>query len=447
MGTFDSLTIGASALFAQRRAIDVAGQNIANVNTDGYSRQRADLVADSGPMVPAIFSRSDGVGQGVRSVDVVRLRDAFLEGRAQREHASSSYLSEVQRTMDRVELAISEPSDLGLGAQLGDFWAGWDDVGLHPEDPAVRSQLLERAGTLTSTFRQVDGALQALADTSLEQLGAVVQDVTATAQRVAALNDAIRSATAADLSPNELLDERDRLTLRLAEQVGATTRTGQDGAVDVYVGAMALVRSSVAEPLGVTTSGSPPTAQVVWADDGLVAAVGGTARGLLDTIDQIVPEQRQALAAVAQQLHDDVNAIHATGFDLDGAAGQPFFQMGPNGIVVNPAVATAPRKLAAAASPGTLDGSVAAKLATLTGPDETYRQMVVRLGVAAQTTARRVAVQDVITQQVDAARESVSGVNLDEEMTNLIAFQHAYSAAAQFVSVVDELLDTIIGMV
>jgi flagellar hook-associated protein 1 FlgK len=448
MGTFDGLNVGLSALYAQRRAIDVAGQNIANVNTAGYSRQRAEMVAESGPVVPALFSRYEGTGQGVRSVDVLRMRDQFLEARAHQEHATSSYLGRVQVTLGRIELAYAEPSDTGLAAQMADFWAGWDDVGLNPSDPAARSQLLERAGTLASSFRQLDAGLADLGAASVEQLSSVVQEVNAIASRIAELNGTIRSATASGLNANDLMDQRDLLAMQLSGQVGATVRPGTDGALDVYVGGMALVRSVAVEQLAVQVGPAPAlTASVVWADDGLPATVGGEAQGLLETNNVIVPGQRAELATVAQRLHDDVNAIHGTGFDQNGSAGVAFFQMGPNGIEVNPAVAADPRLVAASGTAGAVDGSIARLMAGQDGPDGLYREMVVRLGVTSQTTNRRVEVQGTIARQLDAARESEAGVNIDEEMTNLVAFQHAYDAAARFVSVVDDLLDTLIGMV
>lgn len=448
MGTFDGLNIGLSALYAQRRAIEVAGQNIANVNTDGYSRQRTEMVAESGPVVPSLFSRYEGTGLGVRSVDVERLRDQFLEARAHHEHGADAYLGQVQVTMDRIELAYAEPSETGLAAQLADFWAGWDDVGLSPTDPAARSQLLERATTLTSTFQQLDQALADLGSASVEQLTAAIQEVNAIAGRIADLNGNIRSATAAGLNANDLIDQRDLLAMRLAEHVGATVRPGEGGSLDVFVGGMALVRSTSVEQLTVEVGAGPAfAARVAWADDGLTATVGGRAQGLLETNNDLVPGQRAELLAVAQRVHDDVNAIHVTGFDQGGAAGVPFFQMGPTGISVNPVVAGDPSRVAASSSPGAIDGSVAQQLAAQDGPDGLYREMVVRLGVAAQTTNRRVEVQDAIVQQLDAARESEAGVNIDEEMTNLVSFQHAYSAAARFVTVVDDLLETLIGMV
>jgi flagellar hook-associated protein 1 FlgK len=447
VGTFDGLSTGLSALYAQRRAVEVAGQNIANVNTEGYSRQRVGMVADSGPVTPGLFSRYEGPGMGVRSVDVVRIRDQFLEARAHREQATGRYLTTMQTALGRVEQAVGEPSDTGIGSQLSDFWAGWDDVGLNPADPAARAQLIERASTLAASIRQLDSSLAALSDASVSQLDALVADVNTVAGRVAELNGSIRSATAAGMSANELADQRDLLVLQLARQVGATTRVGDDGGVDVYLGAMALVRGTGTEPLTFDVGSGPGTVRVVWADDGISTAVGGEAAALVETVNLLVPGQRAELAGVAQALHDDVNGIHATGFDQDGNPGGTFFSMGPNGIEVAAGVAGNTRAVAASATAGAVDGSIAQQLAGQKGPDVAYRELVVRLGVATQAANRRVEVQDSIVRQVDAARESQAGVNIDEEMTNLVAFQHAYSAAARFVTVVDELIDTIIRMV
>lgn len=447
MGTFDGLSTGLSALYAQRRAVEVAGQNIANVNTEGYSRQRVGMVADSGPVTPGIFSRYEGSGMGVRSVDIVRLRDQFLEARAQREQATAGYLSTMQTTMGRVELAVGEPSDTGIAAQLSDFWAGWDDVGLNPADPAARAQLVERASTLTASIRQLDGALTALGDAATGELGALVADVNGIAKRIAELNGSIRSATAAGMSANELEDQRDLFVLQLAEQVGAGSRITDDGGIDVYIGSMALVRGTTTEALTLDVGSGPGTVRVAWADDGLTTTVGGEASALLETVNVVVPGQRADVAAVSQALHDDVNAIHLTGFDQDGNPGGSFFTMGPGGLEVAAGILGSTRAIAASAVGGAVDGSIAQQLAGQVGPDGVYREMVVRLGVTTQAVNRRVDVQDSIVRQVDAARESEAGVNIDEEMTNLVAFQHAYSAAARFVTVVDELVDTIIRMV
>lgn len=447
MTTFSGLQIGLSGLLAQRRAIEVTGQNLANVNTEGYSRQRVALTSDSGPITPAIFARYEGSGLGVRSGVVERLRDQFLELRGYQEHAAASRLEIGAGTLARVESAFGEPSDTGIATQLADFWAGWDDVANRPDDLAARSQLIERAQTLAASFRRADADLGGLWDTTLEQVTAVVDEVNATAARVAELNGTIQAAVGSGLTPNDLMDQRDHLIAQLSERVGVTVRAGEAGMTDVFVGGTALVRGTRSESLEVVVGPGPAQpVSVNWTKDGSAATASGQVGGMLDALDDALPRYRAAIASVAGEVLTATNAVHATGFDLDGNAGVPFFTMGPAGLEVSAAIAADPRKVAASGTAGTLDGSVAGALAGTTGPDASYRQLIVGLGVEAQSANRRVDIQSAITREVDAARESEAGVNIDEEMTQLMAYQHAYQAAARFVSAVDEALDTIIRM-
>lgn len=448
MSSFSGLQVGLSSLMAQRRALDVTGQNLANVGTEGYSRQRVDLASNSGPITPAIFSRWEGGGLGVTSGSISRARDQFLELRGYQEHAAQSRLQQVQTALARVEMAVGEPSDTALAAQLADFWAGWDDVANRPEDLAARTQLLERATTLAAGFNRTANDLAQLRSTTVDQLGAVVAEVNATAARIAELNGTIQGAVGSGLSPNDLMDQRDVLISRLADRVGVTVRNGEAGTVDVFVGGTALVRGTTAEALELTVDPGPAqTATVRWVKDGLAATTSGQVGGMLEAANDVLPRYQAAIEAVAAEVASTVNTVHATGFDLDGNPGQPFFVLGPTGISVNPAVAGNPSTVAAGATAGTLDGSVASTIAGLTGPDTTYRSLVVGLGVEAQSANRRVEIQTAITTQVDLAREAVSGVSIDEEMTSLIAYQHAYDAAARFVRTVDECLETLLGLV
>src|SRR3546814_116743 len=354
--------------------------------------------------------------------------------------------------MGRIELGFAEPSDIGLAAQMADFWAGWDDVGLNPSDPAARSQLLERATTLASGFQQLDSTLAGLGASSVEQLQATIAEVNATAGRIAELNGTIRTAVSSGLSPNDLMDQRDLLVLQLSDQVGATARPGADGAIDVYVGAMAIVRSSSVEELAVEVTADAvtgePQVDVVWKDDRLDATVGGRSKALIETHNVIIPDQRDAIAGVADELRAVVNGVHMAGYDEAGVGGIEFF-VGVAGRWTGTADSfDNPSPMAASGVPGgKVDGGNARKMAEQIGPDTSYRDVVVQLGVESQTITRRTQMQQTITDQLDAERESVSGVNIDEEMTNLVAFQHAYSAAARFVTTVDEMLDTLIRMV
>src|SRR5687768_15634212 len=187
MSNMSSLTTALSALYAQRRGLDVTGHNIANANTEGYTRQRVNLVGNGGPMEAAIFSRWTGVGQGVDVTGVERLRDAFLESRSIQEHAVLGELTTSQQLLARIELGFGEPSDMGLAAQLSDFYAGWGDVANNPTDLAARRALLESAQTLVSNIRGSAAQLDALRSDMVAQLHGQIDSVNEMAQAIAEL--------------------------------------------------------------------------------------------------------------------------------------------------------------------------------------------------------------------------------------------------------------------
>jgi flagellar hook-associated protein 1 len=448
LSDFNGLRIALSSLYAQRKALQVTGQNIANVNTDGYSRQRVELHADSGPTTPARESRYPGTGMGVLTGDTTRLRDQFLELRGYQEHAVDAALKESQSVLARIELAFDEPSENGISKLISEFLSAFDDVANHPDDLAARAQLVEQARTLAAGFGQLDAALATQRSSSVDELASIIGEVNNSAARVAELNQNITSAINNGFSPNELMDQRDQLIAQMARQVGVTVRPGENGTVDVFVGGTAIVRGSRSSPLRVELGTDPAqTVRVTWASDGYPAGISGAAGGLLSAVNDVIPRYRDGLTAIAQELSDEVNDLHRTGYALDGSTGIDFFVAGPGGsIVVNPAVAADPRLVAAASVAGaTRDGSLAQRIAELAGAGSSYHQLVVDLGVEAQAVNRRVAVQASIVRHVDAARESAAGVNLDEEMMAMLQYQHAYEAAARFLTAVDQALDTLIN--
>jgi flagellar hook-associated protein 1 FlgK len=449
VSTFSGLHVGLSSLYAQRRGIELTGHNVANSNTEGYSRQRVALEANAGPRTPALHSVWHGGGNGVTVAGVQRIRDGFLESRALKERGTEAELRGGQVLLSRVEGILAEPSDAGIQSQLSDFWAGWDDVANHPTDLAARSQLLERAQTLAHGLNTAVDRIDAQRGASQEQLTAAVELMSATAAAVADFNKAIQSASRARLSTNDLSDQRDLLVQRLGSMAGVTVLAGEAGSVDVLLGGRALVSGTSTEALQAQQSAAAVGASSVqWASDGAPAPVGGDAGGLVQGLNVVLPRYREGLVAIAAQLDKDVNAQHTAGFDQDGLAGDPFFALDATGRL---GVALPdPRKVAASSAPGgDAGGGNALKMAGFDGaaggPDAAYRQLVVQLAVDAQSANRRVDIQANILSQIDAAREADSGVNLDEEMTNMLAFQRAYEGAARFVSAVDQMLETLIN--
>ena len=462
MSSMKGLNVALSALQAHQRAIEIAGQNIANANTKGYTRQRVNLAAAGAPVTPAIWSTSRVGGDGVQIVSIDRLNDTFLTQRALQEHAADASMQRTQQILAQVEQNFGEPGDNGIAAQLNEFWAGWQDVANQPGNEASRTQLLQRSETLAATIRKVDSDLSRLHDETIEEIGTQVTQINSMAKQISGLNNSIQTATLNGLNPNDLADQRDNLIAKLATMAGATIKPADNGAVDVYLGGTALVRGATANELAAPTTDAAGNVTIAWKLDNYpVDLTGGELAALRQAVNVTLSKgttggvdgYRKKLDDVANALRDQVNAQHALGSDLQSpeqAGGIFFTGTGASDLGVNPALLSNPN-LVAAAKPGSgrLDGSNALAMSDLAdpvgSPDRIYQALVVGLGVEADTANRRAQIQADVVNEADAARESASGVNLDEELTNLVGYQHAYAAAARVMNAVDQALDVLIN--
>jgi flagellar hook-associated protein 1 FlgK len=479
VSTFSALNTARTALWAQQRGMDVTGQNVANMNTVGYSRQRAELQSIGANTVPAIYSVSSQVGGGVSADQVTRIRDAFLESRAQVEHATNARLTVESSALTQVEQAFREPGDSGIQSMLAEVWAGWGDVQNTPQDPAARSQLLQRTQTLVSGIQTTAGALDKQWDQNRESLGTLVADVNAAASSIADYNQAIKRAVQGNTPVNELIDKRDALVLSLADKIGATSSPGADGSVNVRVGGSTLVNGSTTLKLALAGSGNlrdAPSDQprIVTSPGNAPLTVGGTAQGQLNTLTDIIPSYLTKLDGFARDLAEQLNAGQKAGTDAAGTGyvdadgdgspdgGVPMLGDGPGPGPVDLSAITATnlrlritdgKDIAAAsladgvggASLGGSNADAMSQLGETSGLDGRYRELITGLGVQSAVSSRNLGIQSVIAGQVDTSRESVSGVNIDEEMTNMLAFQHGYQAAGRLVTAIDEMLDTLIN--
>jgi flagellar hook-associated protein 1 FlgK len=464
VSTFSGLNAASTALWAAQRGLDVTGQNISNVNTAGYSRQRVDQASLGGTAVPALHSVSNNVGSGVSADQITRIRDVFLEARGHVESGRTAQLTTESAAFDQVEAALREPGDDGIQSMLADVWTGWSDLVSNPTKLPSRALVLERMDTLATGFHATRTSLDQQWGQAHDSLAAIVTDVNEATKSIAELNDSIRRASMSNLPTSALSDKRDLLVSQLAGSIGAIGVPGEDGVVDVSLGGIQLVHGGSA--IAVELAGADDVDGAAADPPRLVTTIGktkletgGTAAGHLTTMTATVPKYRAQLDDLAASLAASMNTAHQAGFDLAGVAGGALFD---NGGGAGPITAgnlrlriTDPAALAASAvDPATTGGVAAAdggnadKMFTLSlaadGVDARYRSLVVSLGVESAVSKRDLSVQTVVSDQVDAARESVAGVNLDEEMTNMLSYQHAYSAAARMITAIDEALDTLI---
>ncbi|WP_299279117.1 flagellar hook-associated protein FlgK [uncultured Georgenia sp.] len=464
MSSFAALNGAYTSLTAQRIALEVTSQNISNVNTPGYTRQRASLAAIGSP-ASTLFGSSATRATGVTVASVDRLTDAFLETRLRTQTSAAARLTAVAESWSLLETTVAEPSENGLAAGLDTFFNAWHDVANRPDDGAAKAVLLGDAASLAADITAGYRAAEQQWDATRTQVDALAQDVSTTAAAVADLNARIRDALNAGEPVNSLLDERGLLVSDLAHLVGGEVRERPDGTVDVLVGGSALVEGGRANAVAVhgspsmTDLGTTPPAgwgtaegpvRLVWADSGApAAATGGRLTGLVEVLapaDQSGPLAGLARSydTLATTLAGEVNTLHAS---LPGADGthRDFFTLDAARPALSLEVALTHVDQVTTGNPGEVDGSLAARIAELSDTRTAWASTVVDLGVNTRTAVRRAEAAEGTRATAEAQLLSQTAVDLDEESVNLVMYQRAYEAAARVLTTVDEMLDTLIN--
>jgi len=486
---FSGLNVGLSGLEAQQIGMDTVGQNVANANTPGYDAETVQLAA-VGSVQHAGFDESASTlpGDGVSVEGVQRLTNTYLQSQSYTEQGLQGSLTAQQDGLQAVQQNFPEPSGNGISSQLTQFWQDWGTLANNPSQTSAQSTVVEDGQSLASSLNQTSSALSTLSQQTVQSIGSTLGQVNQEASQIAALNKSVQEGSVGGGSMNELQDQRDQLVSTLSSQLGVSVSYNSDGTVNVYSGSEALVSGANYQQLSLSSSGPPYS--LTWSNDNTsYQPASGSVAGMLDVVNTVVPGYQQNLDQVAQSLMGSVNYLMSTGYDQAGNPGAPFFLgTGAADIKVNPALVANPSDIGANAAPtpagssaSNEDGTVAAEVSNLptsqtatlmvpsggwsagssasawtgagttttTGPeaDASYNQLVTSIGQDTSSVNNQVTDQQTITTNVNSALQSATGVNTDQELTNMVMYQNAYDASAKFISTVDTLLQSLISMV
>lgn len=496
------LSVARTALNYQQAVIQTAGHNIANAETEGYSRQRVDGQAAT----PQYFSYGT-IGTGVSIDDIRRARDGLLDVSYRQEASGYGAASLRQELLSSVEGILGEPSEDGLAGAMDAFWSSWSELASAPTSEAARSVVQQRAQNVVSQLNGFDQRLSDLRGQTRIRLDNALTELNGLAGQIAQLNGRIVEAEVGGKMANDLRDQRDLAIDRLSKLGDVRVLPQSDGAVAVLLGNNTIVDGVHAEQLRVAegTGGMLQLASSRSPADPLLP-VGGALQTMLQFQNVELAETQERLDAIANTLARTVNAVHTLGNDgtadtpylnffVDKAsdtylAGDPFATPPAEGVVTarNIGVASAiqrdPTRIASTSSLANrpADNDVALVLAgmrtaktivlggvTLATVDFTtvdrtttpagrrtsapgtfadyYRSTTSGLAAQVKDAESTATVRKTLTEQADQRRASVSGVNIDEEMTTLMRAQQAYAAAAKVISAADEMMQTLIGII
>ncbi len=321
--------IGRNALQASQQSLTVIGQNVANVNTPGYSKQQAILTET----VPQDGSPGQ-VGTGVRVAEIRRTVDQLLDAQLTTSHQKLGRYQAYRSALFRVQSLYGDSNDQGIGAALNGFFASLQDVATNPSDVTARTVLLSKAATLTGQLAQTASTLNEQRKSLNTQIGQTITEVNSLATQIADLNVKINDATIREQNANDLKDQRGLLLNDLADRIGFASIEDASGQVSVFVGrGQVLVEKGTTRTLsGLARSDNGGMQDVRYAlgsgsatQDITGLITGGKLKGLLDARDTIIPDQLAALDRLTAGLVTEVNQQHRQGYGLDGATGQDFF--------------------------------------------------------------------------------------------------------------------------
>lgn len=480
-GISSILNIGKGALIAQQKAMEVTGHNLANVNTLGYTRQKV-LLEAVGPFTADRVK----IGLGVKIDAVLQCVDPFLAGSISQKTSSLHEFDSKQTVLASVEAIFNETSGHGLSQALDAFWKAWQDLAVNPGGTSERVALLERSKALCDQFHTMRSDLQSLAKEMNDRVGGSLETLNRITQQIADLNNRIVAAEAVGTKANDLRDARNRLVEELSGLVSLSTYENDQGSLRVVTANGILLVEGI-HSFSLSQEGN----EVHW--NGIPSDIsrnltGGKIGAYLDLRDEVLPQELANLDELAGALIREVNRLHQAGYTLTGETGKNFFEdfkappetpnaadyTGAAGFIrLSFDVEAAPGQIAAgglSGAPGdnenalriaaleTAEGieirrwsykdrgsTVSSEIRTVT-LNEFYANLVAEIGLRAEDAREKQAFNQSLIDELTKLRDSVSGVNLDEEMTELLQIQRAYEAAAKLVATADEMLRSLLEM-
>lgn len=456
--SFTGLQTALSGLEAAQAELNTTGNNISNESTAGYSEEQV-VTTDSNPLsVPATSSTTGTgaqLGTGVSISNITRVRDQFLDAPYRAQNGISNGCSTQYNVLDQVQTALGESDGTGLSTALNNFWTAWTDLGQSPT-AASQQEVMSSGATVASTLNQVSSQLTATENQTQSQWSALTAyagdpagdtsngPVANDATQIASLNAEIAQAQAAKQTPNALLDQRDELIDDLSQYASVAVTQQSNGMVNVSFGNAAASPSSDQTPL---VEGATANLSQNLTEANLNATAGGQLGALTSLYDSSTGTGTLAgyvtkLNNVASELANDVQGA------LAGSATSFFTENDPSGTITAANIEVNPSLTAGSGWPysAAQAGAVSALSSDNSTAQQNYDALVTQIGSDTQSANSNQTTAQSLLTSISNQRQSVSGVSLDEEMTNLITYQQAYQASARMMTAIDDTLQTLFSM-
>lgn len=484
----DLLNIGRTGLNVSKKSLETTGHNIANANTEGYSRQRVNQTTNI-----SIVKGGLNHGTGARIKDVTRVHDPFVEKRFRDQTSGHEYYDKRSEFLTQVEEIFNEIDNGGLNQVMNRFFNSFRDLANQPENETIRSVVRDNAQLVIKDFKRIRESLDTISRNIDNSMSRTVEDVNQNLKNIAGLNKKIAELEAGGSETGDLRDQRDLAIHDLSKIMKVHTYEDEQGAfVVAAVGVGTLVTAAQTIPLRYGTSnkesgssGLDGSGEVFY--DGRPAAPlterfqKGSLSAIAEVRNEDVSDLRKKIDEIAYDFINAVNAIHkrgfvnrevpldengnaASSFDKKGAlTGIDFFQA-PTSVTdasmkieLSTEVASDLTNIATALAPNAPgDNRVAVAISKLQHEkylddgtatiEEYFLQTIGNVGLESGKTKIDLEQSTGLLAQVKNIKERISGVSIDEEAANMVRYQHAYEAAAKVMKTADDMFRTVIDL-
>lgn len=437
-----------SALQAQQGAINVTGQNVANVNTPGYVKLNPILETQTG-------------GNGVNLSDVQRQYNAFTFSQVLVQHGQLGAANQRSTALTQAQSILAPQGGGDISDEMNSFTASLQTLEANPSDPSARSAVLAQATALAQSFSTTATGLAQTQTSLLTQAQGVATKVNQDLTQIAALNSQISQAQGSPSGASDLLDQRDTLVTDVADQTGAQVVPNSDGSITLFAAGGVLLSGNTASSMAVSLDSSGALQITVTQPGGsptdiTSSVTDGALGGIREARDTDIAQTATQLDQLAYSFSNAVNTVQESGYGLDGVSGRPLFTPPTQvagaamNMAVDPSVAGQPNNIGAAASASDVPGGndIAVQLAQIgqqsigSGgtPAQWFGSIASQLGSATAQASTDASTRSDMVTQAENLNSSSSGVSLNEEMTNLSTFQQAFEAATRVLQVANQML-------
>jgi flagellar hook-associated protein 1 FlgK len=477
--SFGGLSIGLSGAWAQQKALDVTGHNISNVNTPGYSRQGITHASAT----PSRYGQSGNgtmmtVGTGVDVQDIRQYRDYFLDQKLKRENQELGYWDAKKSSIEELETIFNDNSEDGLQTVMDDFWNSWSQLSKPGGGLTARSLVKESAIAFVETVKNLDTMLLDYRKNRNNEIKENVDRLNTITSGIAELNYDIKRIEGSGVVANDARDQRDALVNELSKLVKIQVIDGNN--YNIAVEGLQVVSGDTSTPLvAVPEASADGYYSIKWGKSmETVNISGGSIKALIESRDELIDGFRDRLNELVKGVAAEVNKLHYSGFgNMDDTNRYMFVDRATN--TVDPLVDIDLSNIAFNLDLNEVNHIAAAKLKPpgnyednqnaleisvwrledvftdlvyddadgKMNFDEFYRSIITDIGLEGNKAANAADAQGLLVEQVEYKRQSLMAVSLDEEMTNLIKYEHSYNAAARIVNAMDEMIEIVVNKV